>query len=607
MRARQAFLSVVLLAVAMGTGCGDGRRPPFENPVDSGAPVPGGTLRIVGSSDVDHLSTTSAYGTVSFGLLWAFTRQLVTYPLSEDFEAATHLAPDLAQALPTHENGGISADDRTYTFHLRRDVRWNSSPLREVNAQDLERGIKMICNPVSPSGAPGYYTTTIVGMKEYCDAFAKVPGTIADIRKFIETHSIEGARAVDEFTFVFRLPQPASDFLNILALPFASPYPVEYLDYLPDDPQFRQHTISNGPYQIIKYIPNREIQLERNSAWKSSADPIRPAYVNHISITLGIDQQLTQLQIEAGTADLSFDLTPPTSEIASLLEIRDPKLVLAPPDDSFAGMWYLVVNLVGPNGGGPLGNPDVRQALEYAINKAETVQVQGGPRVARPARQSIASIVAGYRPDGDQYVTLMDKGDPKKARELLAKAGYADRLSLKLAYMQTNTYALIAQTVQESFRGAGIDVQLTSYTTGDFYGRLLEKPDNAQRGVWDLALVGWFPDWIGGNNGRSVIQPLFDGRSFGHASMDYGGYNSAPVNAAIDRALAAPRLEDAEEAWSQAANQIMKDMAIIPLYENKQARYHSSRVRNCPLNMWSLNCDMTGVWLKGESADEDKP
>jgi ABC-type transport system substrate-binding protein len=265
------------------------------------------------------------------------------------------------------------------------------------------------------------------------------------------------------------------------------------------------------------------------------------------------------------------------------------------------------VNLVGPNGGGPLGSPDVRQALEYAINKAATVQVQGGPRVARPARQSISSTVTGYRPDADQFATPMDKGDPAKARELLNRAGYADRLSLKLAYMQSNTYALIAQTVQESFRRAGIDVQLTSYTAADFYGRLLENSQNARRGVWDLALAGWYPDWIGGNNGRSVIQPLFDGRSFGHVSMDYGGYNSLAVNAAIDRALAAPRVEDSEKAWAEAASQIMKDMAIIPLYENKQVRYHSGRVRNCLLSMWSLNCDMTGVWLKDESAAEDKP
>jgi peptide/nickel transport system substrate-binding protein len=467
-----------------------------------------------------------------------------------------------------------------------------------VNAHDLVRGLKLICNPVNPSGAPGYYTMTIDGMQEHCDAFAKVPGTIADIRSFVETHEIRGVQASDDFTAVIRLRQPSSDFLNILAMTFASPVPVEYLNYLPDSPEFRHHTISNGPYQIVRYLPNREIMLERNPVWTAETDPLRPAHVDRIQISLGIDQQLTQLQIEAGTADLSFDLAPPTSEVAALLEIGDPRLVLSPPGNYYSGLWYLAINLVGPNNGGPLANPDVRQGLQYAIDKAAVVQVLGGPQVSRPARQAVSSTVSGYQSGADMYATPQDKGDLEKARQLFAKAGLSGPLTLKLAYPQSGTNALIAQTIQASLRRMDIDVQLTSYTFGDYYGRLLNKPENARRGVWDIAFVGWYPDWNGANNGRSVIQPLFDGRTFGTASMDYGGYNNPRVNAAIDRALAAPRYEDSEKFWAEAAGQVMTDVAIIPLYETKMVRYHSARVRNCLINMWSLNCDATGLWLK---------
>jgi peptide/nickel transport system substrate-binding protein len=203
------------------------------------------------------------------------------------------------------------------------------------------------------------------------------------------------------------------------------------------------------------------------------------------------------------------------------------------------------------------------------------------------------------------YGTPMDKGDPQKARELLQRAGHSG-IRLKLAYIQSSTYALIAQTLKESLRRAGIDLDIKSYTAGDYYGRLLFKAENARRGEWDLALAGWYPDWNGANNSRSVIQPLFDGRAFGQASMDYGGYNSREVNSLIDQALALPRFEDARKVWSQAAREVMKDKAIIPLYETKMVRYHSSRIRNCLLNMWGLNCDMTGVWLKDASLDKDR-
>jgi ABC-type transport system substrate-binding protein len=56
--------------------------------------------------------------------------------------------------------------------------------------------------------------------------------------------------------------------------------------------------------------------------------------------------------------------------------------------------------------------------------------------------------------------------------------------------------------------------------------------------------------------------------------MDYGGYNNREVNVAIDRAMAAPRSEDAEKFWAEAAGRVMKDVAIIPLYETKMVRYH---------------------------------
>src|SRR5262249_43563839 len=141
---------------------------------DDGVPVRGGILKIVGGSDVDHLSTTSAYTNNSAWFLRTFTRQLVGYPASSDWQIATAIAADLAEAVPTIENRGISTDGLTYTLQLRRGVLWNTKPPREVNAHDAVRGMKMLCNPVVPTGAPGYYDSAIVGMRDYCEAFSKI-------------------------------------------------------------------------------------------------------------------------------------------------------------------------------------------------------------------------------------------------------------------------------------------------------------------------------------------------------------------------------------------------------------------------------------------------
>jgi peptide/nickel transport system substrate-binding protein len=435
-------------------------------------------------------------------------------------------------------------------------------------------------------------------MADYCAAFVRVPGSVAEIRRFVETHELEGVRAPDDRTLVFHLVAPAADFLNLLAMSFAAPVPEEYLAYLPDGPDSRRNTLSNGPYAITRYEQNRRIELARNPAWDASADPIRPAHVDRIEIQLGIDDQLTQLQLEAGSADLGFDLSMPTADQASLRGLRDPRVSLMPSGEGhFGNMTYLALNLASPNQGGALAQLPVRQAIELAIDKRAVARLSGGPGAARPLRQAVASTVAGFRTGADHFVTLDDKGDPQAARRLLAEAGHPDGLELRLAYNANGIAPMQAQALQASLLRAGLRAEVRAYPSSDFFGRLLPNPENAKRGEWDLALANWVPDWFGPTNGRSVISPLFDGRTIGPVSMNYGRYRSGEVNGAIDAATTAASPELAERAWFAAARQVMLDAAIVPVIERRSGYMRSARVRNCRWMVTGLQCDPTAIWL----------
>ena len=78
-----------------------------------------------------------------------------------------------------------------------------------IQVTDFVLGLKRLCNPVSPVGAPGYYENTIVGMRSYCDGFAKVGQDAASIKDYIQSHDVAGLRAPDARTLVIRLLQPA--------------------------------------------------------------------------------------------------------------------------------------------------------------------------------------------------------------------------------------------------------------------------------------------------------------------------------------------------------------------------------------------------------------
>jgi ABC-type transport system substrate-binding protein len=568
-------------------------------------PVRGGTLEIVGQSDVDHLTTTGAFTVYAIWEMQPLARQLFAYPPSDDVAIKMQPMPDLAREVPTRDNGGVSADGLSYTIRIRRGVRWNSAPPRDVVAGDVVLAFKMLCNPVVPAGPLSLYQSLVDGLTSFCDGFAQVAGTVDAIRRYVDTHEITGVRAIDDHTLALRLTGPAPELLNLLALPFASPIPAEHLDYLPDSPESRQHTISNGPYQIVRYIQNQLLVMERNPAWDPDTDPLRPAYVDRIRIRLGVDPQLQQLQIEAGTADLGVEPLR-GSDVGPMLAIDDPTMWLSPSGDVYGVFAYVLVNHLGPNNDGALRKREVRRAISLAANRAATVQVMGGPRVARPLYQAVTSSVTGFAPGADRDATPDHRGDPEAARRLLAVAGHSRGLKVTLAYPLYASFPVVAQVLQASLARVGIDVRLLPLTTGDLYGRLLGDFDHARRGDWDLAVTGMLPDWFGANNARTLVPLMYDGRLLGANSPNYGGFRNAAVDAAIDRAIAAPTLDRAEAEWRAVAGLVMEDLGVVPLAETKTAFARARRVRNCTWSVIGLNCDLNAVWLADAPAPRAK-
>ena len=578
-----AVLALALSALAGAAGARDGRH--------AAGPTKGGTLKLLGTSDIFNLDTVSAYYTVSSLLERTFARQLVSYPNAATFPASIKIVPDIATAVPTKGNG-ISADGKTYTFKLRSGVQWNTTPARAVTAADFVLEFKMLCNPAAPNAAPGYFTSTIVGMKAYCDGFAKVKGTVPAIAAYVKAHPLAGVVAKDPQTLVFKLLSPAPDFLNILAMGFCSARPVEYMKYVPDSAQMRQHMLSDGPYAITKYVPTKSMTLDRNPAWNASSDPLRKAYVDHIEITEGLSSASVQQQLEAGTGDMEWDIQPPTQDLPRLISSGDKGLILGPSGPYFVATgYYIAMN----EWAGPMKNKLVRQAVATAVNKNAIVQISGGPKVNSATNQMILPGNTGYVPNFNAYPSNKGGGDPVRAKALLKQAGYPNGLPIKQLCSTSDPYPRICQSIQSSLNLAGFKVTIVPVTQADFYGKYLTQPSTAKRGVWDIAPPGWIPDWFG-NNGRSTLQPIMTDP--GPGASDYSGYNSPVTTGLIDKALTAPSQAVAAKLWSQANTQTMKDAATVPLNAQKWPVYHSSRVQGCNFFFFTLSCDPTNVWVQ---------
>ena len=559
-----------------------------------GTPQRGGTLVMLGQSDIFNLDTVSAYYTVSSMLERMFTRQLFTYGVPTGAAAPPPVVPDIATAVPTTSNGGITDGGKTITIHLRSGVKWNSSPPRQVTAADFVREFKMLCNPSSPVGAPGYFTATIEGMASYCTGFAKAPGTVSGIASYVNSHSLPGVVATAPLTLTFHLLSSTPDFPYILTMGFCSARPIEYMNYVPDSAPFRQHTLSDGPYEITSYVATKSFTLARNPAWSPSTDPNRHAYFNKITVTEGLTSDNVQQQLQAGTGDMEWDVTPPAQNLPSLMSTHNSGLVIGPTAAGPASIslgTYLTLNQYA----GPFTSKLVREAVAYGVNKNAIVQILGGKSIASMTSQLVLPGNVGYIPNYNPFPDNNGAGDPAKAKQLLAQAGKTG-VTLKLLYSTTDPAPRVAQALQSSLDAAGFHVQLVPVTQSDFYGKYLTVPATAKRDVWDLAAPGWIPDWFG-NNGRSTIVPLLTQPGLG--SNDFGGYTSSTVNSFINAALSAPNAAAAAQNWQKADSAAMQDVANVPVNVQKWPIFHSARLHGCNFFWFGLNCDPTNVWLSG--------
>ena len=106
----------------------------------------------------------------------------------------------------------------------------------------------------------------------------------------------------------------------------------------------------------------------------------------------------------------------------------------------------------------------------------------------------------------------------------------------------------------------------------------MTNPINTKDGTWDIAPVGWTPDWAGGA-ARSVFQPQFtyDGT---HQTYNYTDYNNPKANELAQQAINATTPEEVGKLWGQVDELVMADAPVIPLIANKIVLYHGEAVQN---------------------------
>jgi len=357
------------------------------------------------------------------------------------------------------ESWTISPDGKTYTFTLRKGVKFNSNkyfkPTRDFNADDVIFSVMRQKDPKHP------YHNVSQGNYEYFNDVG-LDKLIQDVKK------------IDDYHVQFTLSEPNAAFLADWGMDFASILSAEYADAMlkkgtPENVD--TWPIGTGPYVLQQYKVDSLIRYVANPNYWEGEVPTKHLI---FSITPNVETRLAKLQ----TNECQIIPAPSPVQFEAIKKNKD--LTLHSVDALNVG--YLAFNTEKK----PFDNVLVRQALNYATDKKAIVNAvfMGSGTVAK---SPIPPNMLGFNKD------LKDYGyDPEKAKALLKQAGLDKGAEVTLWSMPVQrpynpNSRRIAEMIQADWAKVGVKAIIVSYEWGEYLSGM-------RKGEHDSALFGWMSD-----------------------------------------------------------------------------------------------------------------
>ncbi len=409
-----------------------------------------GILRVAIQSDVKTLNPLLNSNTTD-----GFVANLLFEPLLAA-DAKGNPVPILATEVPTLENGGVSRDGLTITYHLHKDAKWTDG--QNVTSKDVKWSWEAIMNSAN----------NVVSRHGY------------DYVRNIDTP--------DDWTDVVHLKTKFSPFVNTFFAMSDQPMPVAPAHVLAKYANINQvpfnnePTVSDGPFRFSQWSRGDHITLLRNDGFFLGKPGLQ-----RVDVRIIPDENTTINLLKTHAIDFMFQASPET--YPSLKTVPDIRLIFV----NVNGYERVQLNTAKPM----LSDASVRLAIAYAIDKKRLVDTLTYGQMTQ-ATEDIPDWLWAFNPEVHTY-----PHDPAMARSLLARAGWhpgpdgivrknGQPLSLVLVTNNSNvTRRQAAVEVQSMLRDVGIAVEVKSYP-GDILFAPAGMGGILQLGNFDLSINGWY-------------------------------------------------------------------------------------------------------------------
>lgn len=405
------------------------------------------------------------------------------------------------------ESWDISDDGTTYTFHIRPGVSFhNGDPLTSADAA---------------------YAITTSQDPSLQSQWLGILSGVADIQ------------TPDDQTLVVQLEEPDASFLDqivYLGIPNSSVHAAIGADAYAINP------VGTGPFSFGSWVRGERVVLEANPDYWVAAPN-----VGRVEFRAIPERAVAAIELEAGGVHMAQSLA-----ADDLIRLQDHAgiTIESVPTLSY---YYVAIN----QHSGPLADPLVRRALQYAIPMDQFVDTIFQGIGAVRAYSSFAPTNLAFDAD---LVADYPSYDPETARALLAEAGYPNGFSTTIYTPTDSNRRQLGELMQAALSQVGITATVSPVE----FGTLLPLTYSGEAPLWILG-------WTNGVDPNNYIFEMFhsdpaawevDGVTFNSVR-----YDNPEFDAMVEEARRITDMEERLAIYREAARIVfLDDVAHLPAY-----------------------------------------
>jgi len=531
------------------------------------------------------LDPAACYDATGSQRIWNIYETLVFF----DGSSTEKFVPLLAVNVPTLENGGISPDGKTYTFQIRKGVKFHEGG--DLTPEDVAYSIKRTMI-VDPDGGPGWMLLeALTGRGSTRDQNGAIITGIFD--------AVDRAVEVKDNLVVFHLPRPFPPLMGILAYSAAAILDREWSvakgcwdgniknaaafnNPAPGHEPLQRIANGTGAYRLKLWEPSRQFVFERFEGYWGPRPALKTAVIKYVK-----EWSTRKLMLQNGDADRVTVDTPYVPEVEALPGV---KLYRTPQLSLTCALFCRKVNSAGnPNiGSGRLdgrGIPpdffedaDVRKAFLHAFDRQTYKTDVFNNLVILPTSPDIEGLP--YHIDVPVY-----EFDLNKSKEYLQKAWNGEvwekGFQMVIAHntgneMREAAALMLAENLMSLNPKFKIEVRNVEWKDYLVQYRNFQYP---------IFITGWVADYADPHNFMY---------SFMHSRGAYGrflAYKNEEVDRLCEAGIATVDPAKREQIYNRLQYLWYQDAVGIPLYQQINVRAYRDYVHG-----YVPNAMLTDAW-----------